>query len=441
MPETELLQAGDILVRDLVEPSSGGLVCAVVAGDDLPAVASHALQILRPLRPLTRAEQVMTLLYLRSPLAVDLLAANGRGQSLHVGSLAELPIPVPDDGLASAIEDLDAAAQRLQAWHKEADEALGTVFTAADAATARATVVRSGRKVRLKTDAAMLIDDFAYTLRTRYPHPIAYRWRVVEAKLSSTDQRGDAYAEILEAAEVLHAYGANVALALVREAGMTLGATDAVRTKLSSRQNGVSYGDWIAILQEACQSKKVKLMAADSPLTDFASFFGVPEVDEARSRLKQRRDDHAHQRRLSPAQLESELAEAYEDLVLVLRAAEFLCDLPLVQAIAVRWDSLSGTSDVAYREVMGDHPVVPARTTEYLGHGLEQDSLYLVDSSHRWHLLRPFLTGRECPRCGNWSTFHLDRSRNDSVAVKSMEHGHEVADELLTVPFRSAGLL
>ena len=34
-----------------------------------------------------------------------------------------------------------------------------------------------------------------------------------------------------------------------------------------------------------------------------------------------------------------------------------------------------------------------------------QGSLYIIDSEYQWHLLRPFLVGRDCPICKNWSTF------------------------------------
>ena len=60
---------------------------------------------------------------------------------------------------------------------------------------------------------------------------------------------------------------------------------------------------------------------------------------------------------------------------------------------------------------------------------------------HRWHLLRPFLIARECPTCGNWSSFHIDRFREDAVMLKTLEHGHPAGDQDDTDALRAAGLL
>jgi Zn ribbon nucleic-acid-binding protein len=89
---------------------------------------------------------------------------------------------------------------------------------------------------------------------------------------------------------------------------------------------------------------------------------------------------------------------------------------------------------------MGDHAIVPHQTTERPGNDLEQGSLYIIDSDAKWHLLRPFLVGQDCPICKNWSTFHADREKRVLV-IKSLEHGHIGDGSSLAEPLRQVGLL
>jgi hypothetical protein len=76
----------------------------------------------------------------------------------------------------------------------------------------------------------------------------------------------------------------------------------------------------------------------------------------------------------------------------------------------------------------------------YHDSNLEKASLYLIDSDERWHLLRPFLIGRDCPRCKNWSTFHVDWV-DDKLVLKSLEHGHIVDGEDQAEDLRQVGVL
>lgn len=81
-----------------------------------------------------------------------------------------------------------------------------------------------------------------------------------------------------------------------------------------------------------------------------------------------------------------------------------------------------------YRELAGDHPVVPTRTMTSPSNDLETGSPYLRDTDGALHLLRPFLIGRDCPTCRTWSTFHADRVPKGAVVFKSLEHGHTLED-------------
>jgi hypothetical protein len=95
---------------------------------------------------------------------------------------------------------------------------------------------------------------------------------------------------------------------------------------------------------------------------------------------------------------------------------------------------------VSYRPMMGDHPIVPPRRTTYPDSTLEPGSLYVIDSDDQWHLLCPFLIGRDCPKCKTWSTFHayVDGGK---LIIKSLEHGHTDDDQWLTEALQHVGLL
>ena len=95
----------------------------------------------------------------------------------------------------------------------------------------------------------------------------------------------------------------------------------------------------------------------------------------------------------------------------MLEEAQFLADWPLIYIDFTRWDTLRGEAAIRYRQLTGDHAIVPHQITERRDNDLEQGSLYIIDSEYHWHLLRPFLVGRDCPVCKNWSTFHADRGK------------------------------
>lgn len=173
------------------------------------------------------------MLFLRSALARTLTASLGGDTQLRRADLLELHLPLPDEALGVALDHLVTAGERLEAWRREADGLLQSVFLDDSAAVARARIVAAGRKLRLRTEAASLVDDFGHMVRTRFPYPVAFRWRRVQAGAGGGDP-GHAYSEILDAAEVLFCYAAQLGLAMSREAGIRLGAAAALQARLAS---------------------------------------------------------------------------------------------------------------------------------------------------------------------------------------------------------------
>ncbi|MEV4315167.1 hypothetical protein [Actinocrispum sp. NPDC049592] len=407
---------------------------------DLPAVAAYNVAVLRPRPFMDPPQRLLILQYLRSPLASELLAATESGVRITLQGLRELSLPQPDEALSAALADLADAARSFEAWRAEAEAVLQSAFPDNEGfEAARARLVDRGRTSRLRLEAASNLNDHGYIVRTRFPYPVAYRWRAVEAERSAGFSRA-AYDSVLQAAEVLLCYAAHLALVLARDTNLEIGYGGVIRSTLT-RGKGLGFGDWAAILEEVRDGKVFRSLPDAHPLNDLRSLLASPEAAAARRRLNDRRNDDSHLRKVDPTDLPHAFDSAFTDLNSLLKGADFLSDLSLVHITAVRWDSIRSKATVSYRELMGDHPVAPTRTMTYDEPGLEVDSLYLVDSQRRLHLLRPFLIGAICPTCRNWSTFHVDGVKQDVVTLKSLEHGHTMKDVSLVDPLRQIGLL
>ncbi|MVU82316.1 restriction endonuclease [Nocardia sp. ET3-3] len=443
-PEQFQLRLGDVLVRRIYRPSaSGGMILAAVRQCDLPAVAADSLLVLRPRDNRSARELGFALRFLRTPVAQILLdgTVSRMRDSVLVDrkALDQLVVPQPDQALADALEELEAAKIRLRQWQTQADEILDSVFLDQTPAVARARVIDSGRTLRLRVEAAALLDDLGHTVRTRFPYPIAARWRTAHALQSAGPSR-EAYGAILDVTEILLCYAALVTLALAREAGIHLGAAKELQTKLQRGRSGPGLGEWIAILTETATSKQFRSLPTTHPLSDLRGLLANSVVEKARQRLTARRNDQAHMRHVDLIALPDAIRDATRDLNVVIEAARFLTDWPLVQVTTVRRDTLTKISRVEYRELMGDHPAVPITTAEHNEGDLEIDSLYLRGPDQRLHLLRPYLIGRDCPICRTWSSFHVDRVPTSTVVIKSLEHGHTVEDPALLNTLKIVGL-
>ncbi|WP_433724569.1 hypothetical protein ACQP0C_27695 [Nocardia sp. CA-129566] len=438
-PEHFHVAVGDVLIRSMYAPGyDGGLILATVKSEDLPAAAVDSVLILQPREDLSALQADFAMRFLRTPLALTLL--NRRRVTVTRQGLAQLVVPQPDEDLADALDGLTVVKERLEHWRAQADDILGSVFLDENPVDARARVIESGRTLRMRVEAGSLLDDLGYTVRTRFPYPVAARWRMAEA-LQSAAPSMEAYGAILDTTEILLCYGALLALALTREAGVELGSANDIRTKLRGGRTGPGMGEWVAVLNELATSRRLRSLTPSNPLGDLRSMLAEKDVEAARQRLTQRRNDEAHMRGVDPIDLPDAVHEAGEDLRRLLEAARFLTDWPLVHVTGVRWDSLIRTSYVEYRELMGDHPIVPTSSEHQPNSELEVGSLYLRGHERRLHLLRPFLVGRPCPVCRTWSTFHIDRAPKGTVVLKSLEHGHICEDRTLVDAARIGGVL
>jgi hypothetical protein len=441
------LKAGDVVLPRIFNASgTEGLVAVEVAPTDLPAAAGHMVIWLRPHPGLSREQRLFTLLYLqRSSLAQTLAlsaSTSMRGSGmLTPSSLRSLAVPVPDARLTTAIRHVLDAKERLERWHEQADAVLRSMFLNEGVEAQRAHVIESGLKVRSRAEAATLVDDPGYFVRTRFPYPLALRWRRVEAAYASKNW-DLAYKEVREAGEVFTCYLALTALALARSGGnpINLGSANQIRDAFK-KGTGPGWGQWKAVLRGVGETRR---LPATHPLRRMRDLATDEEAIAALQRLYNRRNDVSHLRTVDDDDLPPQVAEAWADLKTLTGRSTFLTDWTLADVVTNSWDSLRNTATVTYRPMMGDHPIVSTRLGHYPGSDLEQGSLYIIDEDERWHLLRPFLIGKRCAVCKTWSTFHADMTFDGmkrKLIIKSLEHGHTEPGEWISTSLEHVGLL
>ncbi len=438
------LWADDICIRQIggMRSGGGGLVAARVEPHMTPLIASQNVLVLRPKEGTTEEDADLTLQYLRSESAYQHLSAEyPRDTSIHitVGQLRNLPVPVADEDLRGALRSLTEAAEQFERWKREALDAASSLFDHPTAKDGKMHILTTGRRTRQRLRAAEQQDDLSHRIQTQFPYPIAYRWRTVAA--SRADLEG--YKRVLECAEVLCCYLATIAITTSRATGKEIGYLDHMGERIADG-HGTNLGDWVGILREVRDSKSFRKLPDSAPFYEVTRFMPDGEnADKALSRLKERRDDQAHGRGPDGNDVPSAFEEAKEKLLELLGAAEFLSEYPLRYVERAKADVIENRLTYKYREVMGDHPLVPVQEETIDQTTLESESLYVVDRSGSLHLLRPLLDRRRCPVCGTWSTFYLDSYLGDEDAcrLKSMEHGHTTTDREATEAFRKTGLL
>lgn len=444
-PELRFKQGDVVLPRIFSASGAEGLVAVEVTAADLPTAAGDTVIWLRPHGGLSREQRQFTLLYLQSELAGTLALSSSSSLKgairLSPSSLASLVVPVPDAALVTAIKHIRDAQKRLGQWHDEAGALLRSLFLNKGAQAQRTHIIESGLNVRSRAETAALVDEPGYFVRTRFPYPLALRWRRTEAAQASKDWNL-AYKEVREAGEVFTCYLALVALALARggESPVSIGAATQIRNTFN-KGRGPGWGQWKAVLHGVGEIPK---LPAAHPLHRMRELAADEIAMAALQRLYNRRNAESHLRAVDEDDLPPEVAEAWADLATLARRAAFLTDWTLAEVVTSSWDSFRKTATVMYRPMMGDHPIVTTRQGHYPGSELEQGSLYIIDDDERWHLLRPFLVGKRCTVCKTWSTFHADMASDGKkgiLCLKSLEHGHIETGDWLSEPLEHVGLL
>ncbi len=199
--DRDLLRAGDLCVaRVLGGAARDRLRVRVLEDQDLPRVAAHSVLVLRASRELDDQTRDFLVDYLRSPRASALLQHETTGGPLlSPAQLADLPVPLPDQALRSALADLRDAQRQLQDWTTDVEGAVGRLLGDEAAEAGVLELHSAGQLLRHRVAAARQLDDLAYRIRTLFPFPIALPWR--RAQTANRDL--DGYQAILACARVL----------------------------------------------------------------------------------------------------------------------------------------------------------------------------------------------------------------------------------------------
>jgi hypothetical protein len=296
-----------------------------------------------------------------------------------------------------------------------------------------------GRLAKQRYEAAMLVSDFRQRVRTRFPYPVAFRWRTVESQHPTLE----GYIQVLECAEVTATYLAIMALLLARSVLKPIRWLGEMAKRIVTTGHGTNMSDWLSILHEAGGANFADDIPETAPFVEASRFLNVPKVKRSLELLAKWRNDQSHGRGPKGADVPTAFEKAKSELSTLLQSVEFVTDYPLRYIETTRRDTLLKVTRYDFRELMGDHALVPITREQTPDAEVEALSLYLLDRTGTLHLLRPLLIGRECPVCHNWGTFFLDTRSKDGtrVVLKSMENGHTTEDEDLVEPLRACGLL
>lgn len=435
--EREMLRDGDLLLSGVTQFVSGR--AARYRSTDGPMVGGPFVLVARPKVSLDDRTIRLLMRFIGSSRFIIQLDAVQAGEfEMNVVEILESVVPMPDQPFLEAFEALEAAEVQFRTWLDEAGALMESSMDSPDLGAARVELLRGGSLIRQRAEAASMLDDLGHRVATRYPLPVAHRWRsALAAKGGPDDLRS-----VLRANEVLHAYLGILAITSAHLADIELGVLADIRKRLSSRRSGLGLGDWRALLEQFSELKSVRRLPDTHPLIEIRGFRADSTVVQASDELWQLRNDVSHLREFAPGELERTTTAAWSSLENLYEAVSFLTDYPLIRVISTRWDSYSKQNEIQYRQLSGDTPIVPVQTMIVADNTVETESLYLLDAHRRLHLLRPLLVGSECPACGHWSTFHPDRiTQEGSVEYKSFEHGHPSSPTDVHLGLSAVGLI
>ena len=433
-----LLRPGDICLRAIWSPATQ-LVCAQIPSAAPPLAAANTLIVLRRKEETTAEEWQVLVEFLQSPRAADLMAPRALG-SIHLShrALAELPVPVPDQALRVALRTLTDAAADFELWRRETERQKRALFSFAASQKGRLHLMQAGKRARQRQRAGKSVEALAFRVRTQYPHPLAYRWRTVEAGGQGLED----YQNVLDCAEATLCYLALLAVVGARSHRLSIGQLAQIGGRLTERNRGIGLGDWVAVLREVGTSTKFRDLNT-FPFPEVPMVLTDDHTNDAVQRLLDARNDQAHGRGPRGREIPTSIEERCADLEVLLSSVEFLVEYPLRLIDQTMRDSLSSRTLIQFRDLMGDHPLVPLASDEHESSEIETRSLYFLDRAGRYHLARPWLSWQLCPECQRPATFHVERydKERDTVTLKSLEHGHVVKDSSLGPVFRSLGFL
>lgn len=405
-------------------------------------VPSQHLILLRPIDKISNDVVKIIAKYLRSDLALKWIQANSGGLVISVSTLKKLPVPIIDKNFRVAINDMIDARVEFQQWAELGENSINSLFEIDYSQNRKFELLKSGRLLRQKLAAIREVDKLSYRISNLFPHPIAYRWRKIEA--SKPDREG--IENVLDCFEVLIVYLSIIAVVSSRKTdNVAIQRVNEIAKQLSStRKAGISLGDWIGLVKE-CNEKDVENLSDEwIPFQEVFGFLKDNITIKAVDLLHTRRNDYAHGRGPSnQKEVEEFFHLAKKDLDVVLSHVEFISEYKLLFIESTKWDSVEEKNYYDYRKLMGDHPLVPVESGVSGNNQIEKGSLYIKDRNGELHLLRPFFTRRNCIKCGRSAIFYLDTydNKTEVCSLKSLEEGHIIEDSRVSKIYKKVGML
>lgn len=444
-PQNCLLRQDDLVIRAHYPHPMKNLEAHRIVEPTSPVALGDGACALRRKEGISAEQWTVVHSYLRSEQAFNwLLGLSITVDPIDWGWLWQLNIPRVSADVQMVLRQLGEAETAHLGWAAEAREALNQVFTVPDSRVRRYEILETSRRVRQRWDAAKEISESKTRARRLFPHPIAYRWKVIET--AYPDYEG--YKNILECAEVTIAYLASVALMAASEKDIACEEITKEASKMAKgRGTGKTFGYWRRVMAQLRDAMPLE----DPYSTPFYEFFNYPMTnqaiadlaDEAFHHLYEQRNKDAHNAGPKGFEVKSAYTIAYEKLQFMLEAASFLTEFPLVYIEDTRLDTLRKRTYFDARELMGDHNLVSLRREiETDREDLEKKSLYVQDREGKLHLLRPYLIYHQAAKENRMATYYLNTYDPDTreATLRSLELGDTVPDTEID-KYVQAGLL
>ncbi|MGB3492252.1 MAG: hypothetical protein WBA57_05965 [Elainellaceae cyanobacterium] len=342
---------------------------------------------------------------------------------LTVTDLANVPVPLYPVDL---LKDFDVIRDEEQHLRTRADELHRVIVSFFNFGT-EAALREAVNDVRLQTNiveqSLQAATDPDFQIRTFYPFPIAYPYRLTDLDIEPTKT----LYELHRVSEAIAAYIASLLLVLLEP----LPTTMQKYVKRSFGGHGATFGNWYKIIVQGTEYLDSGTSALHRSLAHLGKTAFLRQVKE----LLQYRDDFHHPS--GTGSLVGAAAVARESAIRktmrsVMLELAFLCEHPLYLPMdydVVRATGLFRTVALKYT---GDHPGMRKFEVD-LHHAVTKNDLCTaIGNGDMWRSLYPYLSVAHCPVCGSRETYYVDEWQPGKAArIRSFERGHEqISDEI-----------
>lgn len=264
-------------------------------------------------------------------------------------------------------------------------------------------------------------NESASPLPPRYPLPLSYSYRLVEAEFETLRILKETY----RSAESLTAFLASLTLALTETP--TGGTKKQVRNAWSGK--GATFGNWLSILEKTTQSVDVEKGPLYRSIRRLLKTEEGPSAfDENIRWLIDRRNELHHSDLPVGTQTEQLIQEARRRLERCIVETACIWEHPL--RLVLDYDAVRDGRYVVATclDYSGDHPVGRKVQEEYNGVPKKQD-LYVLQSSEEWIPLYPYISVHYCHHCHTRETYFVDNwtGPREEAGLRSFERAHEEA--------------